>query len=116
MPILRLFLGSLRYSSNKNINKSLESSQLLNKVMTRLNEMSLDELDAVGTQFKELMSIILDIFGNNAFRKSYKHMRQGGYNKFLLESFFINLNILNDKQRQLIVKRKKVSCGACKKT
>lgn len=105
--ILRLLVGNLYYSMHHNFCHSLESSDLLNGMMMTLNEMSVDELDTVEKQFKELMSIVWDIFGKNAFKKYYGSVRQGrGYNKFLLESFFINLGCLNDKQRQLIVKRK----------
>jgi len=105
--ILRLFVGNSHYSTHKNIGNSLESSNLLNNAMTTLNKMSVDKLGFVEKQFQQILSIIYAIFGKNAFSKSYKNVKQSrGYNKFLLESFFINLSILNDNQRQLILERK----------
>jgi len=105
--ILRLFVGSSHYSKHKNIGNSLESSNILNNAMTTLNKMSVDELGFVEKQFQQLLSIIYAIFGTNALIKTYRSMRQGnGYNKFFLESFFINLSTLNDSQLQLIVKQK----------
>jgi hypothetical protein len=105
--ILRLFVGSSRYSMRKNIGNSLESSNLLNNLMMVLNKMSRDELDKVEEQFKRFMLIIFEIFGKDALIKNYRSMRDGkGYNKYFLESFFINLGTLNNSQLQLIVKKK----------
>jgi len=69
--ILRLFVGSSHYSTHKNIGKSLESSHLLNNVMTTLNNLSVDELGIVEKQFQQLMLIIY------AFRKEINRYAQG---------------------------------------
>ncbi len=77
------------------------------KAMSELNSLPTKRVGALEAEFKHAMNAATKIFGDDAFRKRYqKHDSRKPINKALFETVAVNLAILSDDQRLLLVKRK----------
>jgi uncharacterized protein with ParB-like and HNH nuclease domain len=105
--ILRWIVGKLYYP-NLGV---LDSSEILNNTMDKLNNMHNEELNILERIFKEVMRSIYDIFGKYAFVTHYRNgiWMTGQYlNKDFFEAFSINFATLDREQRKMLVVRKEL--------
>jgi hypothetical protein len=77
------------------------------KSMSQLNSLSQTNVKLLAAEFKETLETALAIFGDNAFRKVYRR-NEGRFpiNKALFETVSVNLAMLSQQERQLLIKRK----------
>jgi uncharacterized protein with ParB-like and HNH nuclease domain len=109
--ILRWIVDNLYYPTQGNNLGMLDSSEILNDTMSRLNKMSDNELDRLERTFRKSMQAIYEIFGKTAFLYMYdKGIWKTGpsLNKSFFEAFSINFTALDSKQLQLLVTRKEL--------
>jgi hypothetical protein len=109
--ILRWIVGNLYYRTQDNNLRVLDSTEILNDTMSRLNRMSDNELDNLEKTFRRSMQSIYDIFGKTAFVIHYDKgiWKSGQYlNKAFFEAFSINFTALDSKQLQMLVTRKQL--------
>jgi len=79
----------------------------LNETMSSINKMTEEKLNSLENQFLSTMKLARDIFGGNAFRKMYgKNYSRSPISKALFESWSVNLNRIEQRNRDLIVERK----------
>jgi hypothetical protein len=79
----------------------------LTQALSKANKLSESELNKLEDDFKKVMNLAFDIFGQNAFRKlSSKVKKQQPLNKSLFEAWSVNLSQLSDNEINLIKARK----------
>lgn len=87
--------------------KSKEFDDFLNNCMNIMNHMTDEQLANIELLFKKAMVAAYNIFGKDAFRKRYRaDAPRYPINKALFESWSVNLSQLNDKQLEVLIKRK----------
>lgn len=80
----------------------------LSRALFKVNNLSEEELEKIEQRFKYIMLVAYEIFGTDAFRKiSYKNKKKYPINKSLFEVWSVNLSQLNDKEIEILKKRKK---------
>lgn len=82
--------------------------QFLNDRMADLNsKVSSEQMEELRQAFFRAMSLALDIFGNDAFRKRYNE-KSSRYpvNKALFESWSVNLSLLGDDEIKRLIARR----------
>jgi hypothetical protein len=80
----------------------------LSRALFIANNLSEEELEKIEQRFKYIMLVAYEIFGTDAFRKiSYKNKKKYPINKSLFEVWSVNLSQLNDKEIEILKKRKK---------
>jgi hypothetical protein len=79
----------------------------LTQALAKANNLSESELNKLEDNFKKVMNLAFDIFGDKAFRKlSSKAKKQQPLNKSLFEAWSVNLSQLTDEEINLIKVRK----------
>lgn len=77
------------------------------KALSKINNLSTDQIKPIEEIFKKAMIAAFDIFGNNAFRKvSQKNKRKFPINKSLFEVWSVNLGKLSIENIQTLKERK----------
>jgi Protein of unknown function DUF262 len=77
------------------------------KALSKINNLSTDQIKPIEEIFKKAMIAAFDIFGNNAFRKvSQKNKRKFPLNKSLFEVWSVNLGKLSIENIQTLKERK----------
>lgn len=80
----------------------------LSKALSKINNLSNEEIAKIEENFKKAMIAAFDIFNNNAFRKiSNKNKRKFPLNKSLFEVWSVNLGRLNIENIQILKDRKR---------
>ncbi len=85
---------------------------ILNRTMTKINEMTPEQRDAISEDFKKAMSVARIIFGKNAFRRRYKRddFRRPPVSKALFEAWSVQLARCSPEQiKSLRKKREEVN-------
>lgn len=103
-------LGYLAFilTSYKNYQESKENARdvFLSGSLSKINNLSDEELTNIQDKFKQVMNAAYEIFGDNAFRKiSYNH-RKSPLNKSLFEAWSFHLSQLSDENIQKLIKSK----------
>ncbi len=83
----------------------------LSRTMTKINEMTIEQRDAIAEAFKRSMHAAFHIFGNNSFRKLYNRddSRRRQISKALFEAWSVQLARCSPKQiERLVAKREEV--------
>lgn len=104
--VLRFLAFKLTYYKNY---KERSLKVFLNQAMTKLNEMTDQELKRLELDFKRTMLAAFDIFGEQAFRrKLYKKnpQKRSEPNRALFEAWSVNLCNLSEQQLEILKQRK----------
>lgn len=73
------------------------------EAMSKINQISNQELTIIEKIFKETMNLAWNIFGENAFRKlSRKQKKRYPVNKALFEAWSVNLSQLDENEKKLL--------------
>ncbi|MBD2254249.1 DUF262 domain-containing protein [Nostoc parmelioides] len=86
--------------------KSKSFKRILDKSMSYINSMSVEEINLIEKQFLNLMKLAYDIFGKDAFRKMKVGTKRYPINKALFESWCVNLFKLSDQEIKIIKEKK----------
>ena len=79
----------------------------LNEAMGKINKVDDAEIASLDNKFRKAMTDVMDIFGNNAFRKIYKNKkRKQPVNKAMFEGWSVSLSNLSNKELKLLKERK----------
>ena len=108
-------LGFLAFKliSYKDYKEHLSRDSFLTQALSKVNRLSKEELNKLENEFKQVMIIAWDIFGEDAFRKlSKQKSRRQPINKALFEAWSVNLSnvsneeidVLKQKKQELITK------------
>ncbi|MBD1884709.1 DUF262 domain-containing protein [Microcoleus vaginatus] len=101
-------LGFLAFTLTSYKNYQSEKRNLfLSKALSKVNNMSEEELQVIETNFTKAMIAAWQIFGKNAFRKISQHQTQMfPINKALFEVWSVNLSLLSDEQLNILKQHK----------
>jgi hypothetical protein len=79
----------------------------LSKALSKINNLSDEELNNIEIKFKKTMALAFEIFGQNAFRKiSNKNKKKFPVNKSLFEAWSVSLAQLSEQKIQILKERK----------
>jgi Protein of unknown function DUF262 len=88
--------------------KSVEFDSFLSEIMNRINHMTEAEIESLELGFGKAMKASLEIFGQNAFRKTYvDNDRRYPINKALFEAWSVNLASTGQSDIEILKERKK---------
>jgi len=101
-------LGFLAFTLTSYKNSQAEKRNLfLSKALSKVNNMSEQELQVIENNFTKAMIAAWQIFGKNAFRKISQHQTQMfPINKALFEVWSVNLSLLSDDQLDILKQHK----------
>jgi hypothetical protein len=101
-------LGFLAFTLTSYKNYQSETRDwFLTKALSKVNNMSESELEAIENNFKKAMVAALEIFQENAFRKVSKNQKKKfPINKALFEAWSVNLSLLSDEQIDILKQQK----------
>ena len=101
-------LGFLAFTLTSYKNSQSEKRNLfLSKALSKVNNMSEQELQVIENNFPKAMIAAWQIFGKNAFRKISQHQTQMfPINKALFEVWSVNLSLLSDDQLDILKQHK----------
>jgi hypothetical protein len=104
-------LGYLAFilTSYKNYQESRENARdvFLSEALSKINNLSEEELATIQKKFKQVMTDAYAIFGDNAFRKiSHNNNRRLPLNKSLFEAWSYHLSELSDENIQKLIESK----------
>ncbi|MEG4036340.1 DUF262 domain-containing protein [Microcoleus sp. w1-18aA5] len=97
-------LGFLAFTLTSYKNSQSEKRNLfLSKALSKVNNMSEQELQVIENNFTKAMIAAWQIFGKNAFRKISQHQtKMFPINKALFEVWSVNLSLLSDEQLNIL--------------
>jgi hypothetical protein len=101
-------LGFLAFTLTSYKNSQSEKRNLfLSKALSKVNNMSEQELQVIENNFTKAMIAAWQIFGKNAFRKISQHQtKMFPINKALFEVWSVNLSLLSDEQLNILKQHK----------
>lgn len=101
-------LGFLAFTLTSYKNSQAEKRNLfLSKALSKVNNMSEQELQVIENNFTKAMIAAWQIFGKNAFRKISQHQtKMFPINKALFEVWSVNLSLLSDEQLNILKQHK----------
>ncbi len=101
-------LGFLAFTLTSYKNYQSETRDwFLTKALSKVNNMSESELQAIENNFKKAMVAALEIFKENAFRKVAQNQKKKfPINKALFEAWSVNLSLLSDEQIDILKQKK----------
>lgn len=101
-------LGFLAFTLTSYKNSQFEKRNLfLSKALSKVNNMSEQELQVIENNFTKAMIAAWQIFGKNAFRKISQHQtKMFPINKALFEVWSVNLSLLSDEQLNILKQHK----------
>jgi hypothetical protein len=101
-------LGFLAFTLTSYKNSQAEKRNLfLSKALSKVNNMSEQELQVIENNFTKAMIAAWQIFGKNAFRKISQHQtKMFPINKALFEVWSVNLSLLSDDQLDILKQHK----------
>ncbi len=101
-------LGFLAFTLTSYKNYQSEKRNLfLSKALSKINNMSEQELQVIENNFTKAMIAAWQIFGKNAFRKISQHQtKMFPINKALFEVWSVNLSLLSDEQLNILKQHK----------
>jgi hypothetical protein len=101
-------LGFLAFTLTSYKNYQSEKRNLfLSKALSKVNNMSEQELQVIENNFTKAMIAAWQIFGKNAFRKISQHQtKMFPINKALFEVWSVNLSLLSDEQLNILKQHK----------
>lgn len=101
-------LGFLAFTLTSYKNYQSEKRNLfLSKALSKVNNMSEQELQVIENNFTKAMVAAWQIFGKNAFRKISQHQtKMFPINKALFEVWSVNLSLLSDEQLNILKQHK----------
>lgn len=101
-------LGFLAFTLTSYKNYQSEKRNLfLSKALSKVNNMSEEELQVIENNFTKAMIAAWQIFGKNAFRKISQHQtKMFPINKALFEVWSVNLSLLSDEQLNILKQHK----------
>jgi hypothetical protein len=75
--------------------------------LAKVKDLDQDDIKIIKSNFEKSMSTAISIFGNDAFRKrKSRNDRRKPINKALFEVISVQLAVLSDTQRSILIKRK----------
>lgn len=100
-------LGFLAFSLTPYQKYADNRDTFLTKALSKINQLSEDELNDIEKSFQQTMLDAWNIFGEYAFRKiSNSQKKKFPVNKALFESWSVSLSKLTDKQIQVLINNK----------
>ncbi|MEG4056827.1 MULTISPECIES: DUF262 domain-containing protein [unclassified Microcoleus] len=101
-------LGFLAFTLTSYKNSQSEKRNLfLSKALSKVNNMSEQDLQVIENNFTKAMIAAWQIFGKNAFRKISQHQtKMFPINKALFEVWSVNLSLLSDEQLNILKQHK----------
>ncbi|MNX63011.1 hypothetical protein D3C86_939980 [compost metagenome] len=98
------FLAFYLFSYDTDYTYDEDLDSFMNRTLNRLGELEPDELNEIEAKFKEAMKLAKNIFEESAFAKTKEYKR---INKALFEVLSVSFAKLTDKQREILLSKKK---------